>query len=125
MPKIAKAFLRTRKHYELWQELQDAIDEADEQVPCVSYPDLFFGDDWNSAIADLRIAKNMCRRCPIMLQCAVYGLEAEEEYGVWGGLTPLDRKKMRRDHGAYRKAAESVTVRFRQSKRDGIQGNQR
>lgn len=41
MPKIAKAFLRTRKHYELWQELQDAIDEADEQVPCTSYPDLF------------------------------------------------------------------------------------
>ena len=120
MPKIAKAFLRTRRHYEMWQELQVAIDEAPEQVPCTSYPDLFFGDDWNSAIADLRAAKNLCKSCPIMLQCATYGLEAEEEHGVWGGLTPLDRKKLRRRHGSYGQASKNISVRFRQFRRDGL-----
>ena len=123
MPKLPKAFLRTHKDWRLWQELQEAIDESPEIVPCTNFPDLFFGDGPGQVISDMRIAKNMCRKCPIMLQCARYGLEADEEYGVWGGLSPLDRRKLKRTHGSYRKASQAISVRFRQSKANGVQAD--
>jgi WhiB family redox-sensing transcriptional regulator len=48
---------------------------------CQNEPDLFFSED----PADLRLAKELCRQCPIQTQCRTGALERGEPWGVWGG----------------------------------------
>ncbi len=38
-------------------------------------------------------AKELCQDCRIRPACLEYALEAEEKYGVWGGMTPIERAK--------------------------------
>jgi WhiB family redox-sensing transcriptional regulator len=40
-------------------------------------------------------AKAVCAGCPVRKICLDYALEAEEEFGVWGGTTPTERKRMK------------------------------
>ena len=42
-------------------------------------------------------AKAICERCPVRQHCLEWALEANEQHGVWGGTTPLERQKMRRN----------------------------
>ena len=38
-----------------------------------------------------RHAKQICAHCPVIDQCRQYALQAGEAYGVWGGLTEMER----------------------------------
>lgn len=40
-------------------------------------------------------AKRICQPCPVRDQCLRYALESGEPYGVWGGLTPIERFRVR------------------------------
>jgi WhiB family transcriptional regulator, redox-sensing transcriptional regulator len=40
-------------------------------------------------------AKSVCEGCPVRVECLEYALEAEEEFGVWGGTTPAERRRMK------------------------------
>ena len=40
-------------------------------------------------------AKEICKTCPLLLTCAQYGIENDEQFGVWGGLSPTDRRALR------------------------------
>jgi WhiB family redox-sensing transcriptional regulator len=37
----------------------------------------------------------ICRTCPVMAECARYAIEHNEVHGVWGSLTPYDRRVIR------------------------------
>ncbi len=37
-------------------------------------------------------AKQVCARCPVQQSCLQHALAVEEPYGVWGGLTPAERR---------------------------------
>lgn len=39
-------------------------------------------------------AKRVCAGCPVRELCRHYALENEEEYGVWGGLSEVERKRL-------------------------------
>lgn len=39
-------------------------------------------------------AKKLCKNCPIRRRCAEMGIENDEAFGVWGGLSRQDRKKV-------------------------------
>lgn len=41
-------------------------------------------------------AKKVCARCVVIAQCLDYAIETNQEYGVWGGLDPVERRKVRR-----------------------------
>ena len=43
-----------------------------------------------------RKAISVCRRCPVRVDCGLHALTAQEDHGVWGGLTEWDRVKLRR-----------------------------
>lgn len=59
-------------------------------------PELFFPQKG----INNRIAKRLCRRCPIQADCLKASLDGEEEYGVWGGAGKRDRLLMLREiHG--------------------------
>lgn len=52
---------------------------------------LFFSDDR----AEQDAAKSMCARCPVASFCLVYAIENGEKFGIWGGASPADRRRMK------------------------------
>lgn len=68
-----------------------------ERAACLPYPSvLFFGLDDNEAPADRRAredqAKSICETCVVKQECLEYALTMREPYGIWGGLTEVERK---------------------------------
>jgi len=55
-----------------------------------SDPDLFY--PINEDEADEAIA--ICNACPVREPCLEYALAARERYGVWGGTTEKDRRRI-------------------------------
>ena len=55
-------------------------------------PELFFPPDDSSADAALRI----CSGCAVADECLDWALEMRITYGVWGGATERDRRRMLR-----------------------------
>lgn len=54
------------------------------------------GTEWWSDDPMLQArAAALCRACQLLDPCLVYSLAAGERKGVWGGTTPLDRKRFR------------------------------
>lgn len=58
-------------------------------------PDLDDPDQKASREDPYKYAKQICETCPHRIECAEWGIKYEN-HGVWGGLTPLDRRNMRR-----------------------------
>jgi WhiB family redox-sensing transcriptional regulator len=62
-------------------------------------PDLWFpadndADGWDAAAA-------ACDRCPVRARCLARALAlGEVTHGVWGGLTPRQRRRMQRSRAA-------------------------
>lgn len=62
-------------------------------------PELFFPDSGDSTNG----AKQICRDCEVRNICLRYALENGEQFGVWGGLSARERRKLMR--GRSRRAA--------------------
>jgi WhiB family redox-sensing transcriptional regulator len=75
-------------------DLYKAQDDAEEIVPCTNFPDLFFPTTEDGSV-NLKTARDMCAICPIVAQCAEYGIKNEPEFGIWGGLTVKERDQIR------------------------------
>lgn len=59
------------------------------------------GDEWFSEDpARQAKAAALCRACTLLPVCRAYAIAAGERAGVWGGTTPLDRKRLRRKAAA-------------------------
>lgn len=41
-------------------------------------------------------AKAVCAGCPVRAQCLEWALEAEQDFGVWGGMTERERRALHR-----------------------------
>ncbi|GGM85141.1 hypothetical protein GCM10012275_64860 [Longimycelium tulufanense] len=54
-------------------------------------PELFFPEKGGST----QPAKRICKGCPLRDQCLAWALEHDERYGVWGGLSEMQRRKLR------------------------------
>ncbi|MER7501089.1 WhiB family transcriptional regulator [Nonomuraea pusilla] len=58
-----------------------------------SDPDLFFPLA-SSPVQEAR-AKAVCAGCQVLEECRAYALGAGESEGIWGGLTPEERRRSR------------------------------
>jgi WhiB family redox-sensing transcriptional regulator len=70
------------------------------ELPCHNYPDAFFHDENNDSAGlrwNYKIAKSLCADCPIRLECLEYAVAVDEQYGVWGGLSPSERRQLKRN----------------------------
>ncbi len=56
-------------------------------------PELFFSERGDNA--GLELARKVCMDCPVRLDCLEYALEAGERWGMWGGLSERQRKRVR------------------------------
>lgn len=45
-----------------------------------------------------RKAVDICRHCPVVLQCRADALDNNVEFGVWGGMTERQRRALVREH---------------------------
>ncbi|TMK81786.1 MAG: WhiB family transcriptional regulator, partial [Actinobacteria bacterium] len=45
-------------------------------------------------------ALSICATCPVRAQCLDYAIRNRETYGIWGGTTPDQRRRIRREHAA-------------------------
>jgi hypothetical protein len=78
-----------------WSKLMAAADQMEHPPVCENYPDAFFPEKGSTNLrAELIWAKETCQACPIKLMCGEYGMRWEE-YGIWGGLTAEDRRKLK------------------------------
>lgn len=72
-------------------------------------PTIFFGPEHTEVVKEKRdredAAKAVCRTCPVSQECLEHALESKEAYGIWGGLTELERKAVLR-----RRASSSVLL---------------
>ncbi len=55
-------------------------------------PEAFFPEKGGST----REAKKICEQCDVRAQCLEYALENDERFGIWGGLSERERRKLRR-----------------------------
>lgn len=42
------------------------------------------------------MAKRICKMCAHQNQCLQWALDNDEQYGIWGGTTPKQRRELRR-----------------------------
>jgi WhiB family transcriptional regulator, redox-sensing transcriptional regulator len=56
----------------------------------IFYPEEGGGDDWGGE------AKAICAKCRVRTNCLDYALTSREEYGIWGGHTAAERRRILR-----------------------------
>lgn len=61
---------------------------------CKGRTDLFFPERGDPAAELVAQAKAICAGCPVRIPCLEAG--HHEEFGVWGGLTVDERRRLRR-----------------------------
>jgi WhiB family redox-sensing transcriptional regulator len=55
-------------------------------------PEAFFPEKGGST----REAKKVCRACEVRTECLEYALEHDERFGIWGGLSERERRRLKR-----------------------------
>ena len=69
-------------------------------------PELFFPvGTTGKALAQIDEAKQVCDECPVSAPCLDFALETNQDSGIWGGLSEEDRRTIRRQRAANRRAA--------------------
>jgi WhiB family redox-sensing transcriptional regulator len=85
-------------------ELSFLLDEPDEtgvlpwqeEALCAQTdPEAFFPEKGGST----REAKRVCSRCEVRLECLEYALGHDERFGIWGGLSERERRRLKRRAG--------------------------
>lgn len=59
-----------------------------EHAKCAGRGDLFFDDLYEQQ------AKAICADCPVREQCLDHAVRTPEQYGIWGGKTPRERRRL-------------------------------
>ena len=55
-------------------------------------PEAFFPEKGGST----REAKRVCSSCTVRAECLEYALANDERFGIWGGLSERERRKLKR-----------------------------
>jgi WhiB family transcriptional regulator, redox-sensing transcriptional regulator len=58
-------------------------------------PEAFFPEKGGST----REAKKVCRGCEVRADCLEYALDHDERFGIWGGLSERERRRLKRETG--------------------------
>ena len=80
---VVDVTLETVDPYQPWQESSRCKDFD---------PEIFFPEKGGSS----REAKRICADCEVRLECLNYALRRDERYGVWGGMSERERRRLKR-----------------------------
>ncbi|HEV7909390.1 MAG TPA: WhiB family transcriptional regulator [Pseudonocardiaceae bacterium] len=79
----------------VFSDLFDGSDEQDwqERALCAQTdPEAFFPEKGGST----REAKRICLGCEVRSECLEYALAHDERFGIWGGLSERERRKLKK-----------------------------
>jgi WhiB family redox-sensing transcriptional regulator len=68
-----------------------------EKDPELWFPDATLGP-YGRRIA-VQKAKAICKGCPVRAACLQMALDADIQYGIWGGLTEHERRRLSQRQG--------------------------
>ena len=73
---------------------EDADDQGwqDRALCAQTDPDAFFPEKGGST----REAKRVCRSCEVRAECLDYALGNGERFGIWGGMSERERRRLTR-----------------------------
>ena len=74
--------------------LGDAPEWQDRALCAQTDPDAFFPERGASGVAEE--AKRVCSRCEVKAECLEYALAHNERFGIWGGMSQRQRRKVKR-----------------------------
>ncbi len=75
------------------EHLLYALAREDFNVPCTNDPESWYPNKGESDT--VRLALALCRTCPVEPECLASALANDERYGVWGGKTARQRRRLR------------------------------
>jgi WhiB family redox-sensing transcriptional regulator len=70
----------------------DGLGWQDQALCAQTDPEAFFPEKGGST----REAKRVCRGCEVRAECLEYALENDERFGIWGGLSERERRRIKR-----------------------------
>lgn len=77
----------------MFEEPQPSDEDWAEKALCPQTdPEAFYPEKGGST----KDAKKVCQRCPVSKQCLQWALDNDERYGVWGGLSERERRRLKR-----------------------------
>lgn len=77
-------------HLPFLDDPEDQVSWQDRGLCAQTDPEAFFPEKGGSA----RPAKEVCRSCEVRAECLEYALVHDERFGVWGGKTERERRKL-------------------------------
>jgi WhiB family transcriptional regulator, redox-sensing transcriptional regulator len=70
----------------------DALSWQGDALCAQTDPEAFFPEKGGST----RDAKKICGSCEVKADCLEYALQNDERFGIWGGLSERERRKLRK-----------------------------
>jgi WhiB family redox-sensing transcriptional regulator len=77
------------------QEDSEEQDWQERALCAQTDPEAFFPEKGGST----REAKRICSGCEVRAECLDYALAHDERFGIWGGLSERERRRLRRAAG--------------------------
>jgi WhiB family transcriptional regulator, redox-sensing transcriptional regulator len=74
------------------QDAAEAPDWQENALCAQTDPEAFFPEKGGST----REAKRICSGCDVRAECLDYALAHDERFGIWGGLSERERRRLRR-----------------------------
>ncbi|MDR1212549.1 MAG: WhiB family transcriptional regulator [Propionibacteriaceae bacterium] len=71
---------------------EDALSWQGSALCAQTDPEAFFPEKGGST----REAKMVCQGCEVQRECLEYALTNDERFGIWGGLSERERRKLKR-----------------------------
>jgi WhiB family redox-sensing transcriptional regulator len=69
----------------------DGATWKDDALCAETDPEAFFPEKGGST----REAKRVCAGCSVQAECLQYALDNDERFGIWGGLSERERRRLR------------------------------
>ena len=74
------------------EEASDELAWPERALRAETDPEAFFPEKGGST----REAKKVCLSCEVRAECLEYALTHDERFGIWGGLSERERRRLRR-----------------------------
>jgi len=93
--------------HDILADLLGSVPEWQERALCAQTdPEAFFPEKGGST----REAKRICSRCEVTTECLEYAMQHDERFGIWGGMSERERRKIKRRANEVRLAAAAAAA---------------